>query len=315
MAVMIRALVFAVDFFIHFMVVGFIAFMSFTLAGYILFGEQLYGWSTAGMSITSLFSVLFSRFEYNDLHSVAPITAACWFWGCYVFIVIFLMNVLLAAVVHRYSDVQRRLGEPGNGVFEQLREMLRELAFLTTYEGAQKSIPYDLLLMSLMQEDGMNERQARKAANLKLDRRLRTRKDLAKEEADPKVDVAYLQELGCDETTAEHLLERCQHWCNRIAMTADPAHHLVVEVAKHMHKASNQAEGLRERLRSQVNFAASKVDKIDLKHAKCYSVAKRVRKAQIPPVGWTVHYDAEGRRYLRHEQSGLTSWTLPKTSM
>jgi len=311
-AVMLLTVAFTVDYLTHFAIAFILVLMSFTLGGYILFGEQLYHWSTAGYSCASLFNVLFGRFEYDELNSVAPYTAACWFWGVYLFAALLLLNILLASVVHRYVDVQKRLGETGIGLRQQISELIREVRFLQTYEGAQKSIPYDKLLRVLSSEDDLDPAMVLRLGRLRMDRRVRTRKDLSHHETDPKVDVKYLVDRGCDVSVAEHLIERCTAWCNRISMTTAPDHRLVVKVAKHMHDTANESKSLREKVRSRVNFAASSVDRIDLKHAKCVAVAKRVKKAQDIPAGWSEHRDGQGRKILRHAESGLTSWTLPR---
>eukprot|EP00928_Gymnodinium_smaydae_P091703 TRINITY_DN7542_c1_g1_i1.p1 TRINITY_DN7542_c1_g1~~TRINITY_DN7542_c1_g1_i1.p1 ORF type:complete len:860 (-),score=195.22 TRINITY_DN7542_c1_g1_i1:109-2613(-) len=310
-AVLIQVLRGASDFLLHYLVVAFIVCFSFCHAGYILFGEQLLGWSSFGRCISSLFLVLFGHFDYQELHDVAPWLASFWFWGVYIFMVLLLLNVLKAAVVHRYFDVKKRLGEAGAGVFQQLREKLGVFRFRNSYDGAQKSVPYDVLLASIAEHRGDITKITR-VAKLETDRRLRTREDLAREEKDPRVSVDFLMDRGCDQAAAEHLLERCTRWSNSISMTDSPEHRLVVQAARQMHACSVEAALLRTRLRERVNFASASIDRIDLKHAKCMGMAKRIRKAQEIPRGWEVHMDEENRRYLRHTETGLTSWTLPR---
>ena len=69
---------------------------------------------------------------------------------------------------------------------------------------------------------------------------------------------------------------------------------------------------IREKVRPRVNFAAAIVDRSDIMQVKCWSMAKRIKRAQEVPDGWEVHFDPNGRRYLRHKETGLTSWTLPR---
>lgn len=83
-------------------------------------------------------------------------------------------------------------------------------------------------------------------------------------------------------------------------------------VVRQMHLLRFESERLQERLVKKFDHSVKVVDRIDLKHAKCHSLARRLRKGQTLPPGWTAHVDDQGRRYLRQEETGLTSWTLPK---
>eukprot|EP00927_Polykrikos_kofoidii_P043736 TRINITY_DN37819_c0_g1_i1.p1 TRINITY_DN37819_c0_g1~~TRINITY_DN37819_c0_g1_i1.p1 ORF type:complete len:841 (+),score=98.81 TRINITY_DN37819_c0_g1_i1:82-2604(+) len=310
-AVLIQSLLLTADYLLHFLIPFCFTFFSFCLSGYILFGGHLLGWSTMGRSINSLLLVLFGRFDYMELNEVAPWLAAFWFWGLYIILAMLLLNILLASVVHRYVDVQSRLGEPGVGIVEHIGQLIQAMRFRNTYEGSQKSVPYEALLSSLNED--MDDARISRAGRLNVDRRVRTRNDLGTEEKDPRVTVEDLIERGCDASSAAHLLDRCNQWRNSISMSKAPEHRLLVHVARHMERTNQEAGLLRERMRARVNHAAIVLDRIDLKNAKSYAVARRVKAAQQLPIGWTVQYDEYGRRYLRHEESGLTSWTLPRS--
>eukprot|EP00929_Paragymnodinium_shiwhaense_P094317 TRINITY_DN5481_c0_g1_i1.p1 TRINITY_DN5481_c0_g1~~TRINITY_DN5481_c0_g1_i1.p1 ORF type:complete len:856 (-),score=207.45 TRINITY_DN5481_c0_g1_i1:66-2633(-) len=310
-ALLIQVLSSSFSFLYHYLVVCVLVFGSFTVGGYILFGEQLEQWSSLGSSVASLMGVLFGVFDYEELHNVAPWTAAAWYWALYVIVSLLMMNILTAAIIHRYVDVGRRLGEPGMSILSQIKEGVKVYRFKRTYEGIQKTIPYDELLRTLSKAHEEHLLQA--AGRLKQDRRLRTRADLAKESVDPKVDLNFLVSRGCDASTAEHLLERCARWQDCISMTNNPEHRLVVELAQHMNTCKKMAEGVREKMLGRVNFAAAAIDRIDLKHAKGCALARRVKKAQDLPRGWTICEDTNQTRYLLHNETGLTSWRLPKT--
>jgi len=309
-AVLIQVVYITLDYLAHFLVVAFVCFFNFALAGYILFGEQLENWSGFGHCIRSLLLVVFGRFDYEELHNAAPILASFWFWAVFIFLNLLLLNILTAAALHNYRIVKKRLGEPGASIAEQIRETWNSIRFGNTYEGTQKSIPYDVLLHSLV--EGAAYKQLEKVGRLVMDRRLRTRGDLAKEEQDPQVDVEYLLDRGCDVSTAEHLLASVTRWATAIKMTTEPEHRLAVKVARQMRSTKGDTTNLREKLRPRVNFASAIVDRSDLKQAKCLSMAKRIKRAQEVPTGWEVHFMDNGRRYLRHNETGLTAWTLPR---
>jgi hypothetical protein len=309
-AVLIQVVYSTLDYLAHFLVVGFVCFFNFAIAGYILFGEHLENWSGIGHCICSLLLVVFGIFDYEALHNVAPYLASLWFWAVFVFLSLLLMNILTAAVLHNYKAVKKRLGEPGASIAQQTQEMLANITFGNTYEGTQKSIPYDVLLHSLVEDKDYKDLE--KEGRLMVDRRLRTRDDLAKEEQDPLVDIEYLLDRGCDVSTAEHLLAAVTRWATMITMTTEPEHRMAVKVARQMRSCKGDTTNLRERLRPRVNEASAIVDRSDLKQAKCLSMAKRIKRAQEVPAGWEVHFMDNGRRYLRHKETGLTAWTLPR---
>jgi len=173
-----------------------------------------------------------------------------------------------------------------------------------------KSTPdEDLLRMLSADTDAAH---IKKLMNMKTDRRLRTRDDLAKAEKDVAVDVEFLVQRGMDPLSAERLLERCLQWAGNISTTSSATNRLMLLVAKQMNFIQLEAERMQRKVRSRIDRAAQSADRVDVKHAKCIALSKRLQRAQKIPAGWTVHRDEQGRRYLRHEQSGLTSWTLPR---
>mmetsp|Transcript_84696 Transcript_84696/g.274373 ORF Transcript_84696/g.274373 Transcript_84696/m.274373 type:complete len:697 (-) Transcript_84696:43-2133(-) len=313
-AVLLQSLAASVDFVLHFLAVFLILVANFALSGYILFGEQMDGWSTLGRSVNRLFLVLFGAFDYDEFHGVLPVTAALWFSFFYIFTVLLLVNLLTAAVLTRYLGVRERLGEPGATISQQASGYLKQLQWTRSYQGSQKTVPDDKLLELI--SGATDPAHVKRLCRMGVDRRLRTREDLAKAEQDPFVDVEFLVARGCDRQTAARLLQRCSQWKHQMAMTSSPSHRLMLLVARHMTHMRTEAERMQLRLRTRVDKASRAVDRIDLKHAKCVALAKRVRKAQELPAGWTFLLDeATGRKYLRHEATGLTSWTLPRTLM
>lgn len=310
MAVFVQTLMYSTDFIVHYIIVLAVVLANFTLSGYILFGEQVEGWSTIGSSASRMILVLFRRFDYEELRNVAPISSALWFTFFFVLVVLLLLRLLTAGILHGYLNVRERLGEPGMGIPQQALGALQEVWWRRTYEGAQKTIPYEELL-SLLAPD-IDPAHMQRLSGLRVDRRLRTRADLHRAEKSPVVDEKMLIQRGCDPATAGHLLQSCASWTHQISVTSSPANRLLILVLRHMDVLRQQAHQLQTRTHRKFEGSAKVVDRIDLKHAKSLAVARRIRKAQQLPPGWTAHMDTEGRRYLRQEETGLTSWTLPK---
>lgn len=159
--------------------------------------------------------------------------------------------------------------------------------------------------------DGRTRREMMNVGKMQVDRRLRTRGDLRREEGDPRISVDFLIQHGCDKAAAEHLLARAAAWSTRIQMTNAPDYRVVVKLARQMVKTRQDSGNLRERIRARVNFSAQAFDRIELKSAKSLAMIKRLKKMQTPPEGWDVVENA-GQRYLRNRETGLTSWTLPR---
>jgi len=310
-AVLIQTLMHMADFFVHYVIVFIVVFFNFSLGGYILFGEQLKYWSSFGRCVSSLFQVMYGEFEYKELHDVAPITAACWFWAFYILVVFMLLNFLAAAVLRRYTDIRAKLGEPGQSLADQMKEMMAEMTWMRKYEGAKKSIPVDYLLNVLAKDT--NPTRIRQMGKLQTDRRLRTRKDLTRLADDPRVDVDYLVDRGCDKLTAERLIERVVHYWAHISTATSPSHRLLVLVARQMKAARDDAKAVRQSIEKMTDENLKRIDRLDLKHAKCLAMVRRIRKAQLVPEGWTVCQEEDTqRRYLRHDQTGMVAYTLPK---
>lgn len=310
MAVMMQSmLAFSVPYF-HYLVVFFLVFGTYALSGFFIFGERVVGWSTFGQSISSLFQVMFGHINYHELHDIAPITTACWFSSFVVLVMQLLLGVLTAAILHTYIEVRSRLGEPGDSFVKQANDYLGDAFWRRSYEGSLKSTPYDELLKIL--DEDTDPVRLRNLARLRRDRRLRNREDVAAAADDPQVDIQFLVDRGCDPAAARRLLEKVAAWSSEIGTTTLPVNRMILLVARHLGWVQAETEAVRGKLRSTVHHATSGVERLDLKHAKCNAMVCRIRKAQEMPHGWEELRDNTGARYLRHRESGLTSWHLPR---
>mmetsp|Transcript_26738 Transcript_26738/g.46362 ORF Transcript_26738/g.46362 Transcript_26738/m.46362 type:complete len:305 (+) Transcript_26738:1-915(+) len=300
------------DFLLHYLLVFVVVMASFTVGGYIIFGEQLPHWSTLGKSTASAFLVIFGRFEYNEFHNVAPITAACWFFVFFISTSLILLGILTAAILNQYLYVRTMLGEQGETIVQQARAMIQEARYSRSYEGSRKTIPEDVLFKMISSAKETDPTRLRRMGRLQLDRRLRTSDDVYGAAADPPVTEDFLVGRGCDRITASILLARAGESGRKVDTLSSPAHRITVLLAKSMSQLRKQADRMRRKSSQQITWSSKAIDRLDLKHAKCVALARRVRRAQELPPGWTAHFDDQGKRYLRHDESGLTSWTLPR---
>lgn len=310
-SVLIQAVLYMSNMFAHYMLVIIVVFGNFALAGYILFGEQMKEWSTMGKSVSAIMSAFMGELSLSSLSNVSPICAGIWWWCFMILVVSVLVKVLTAAVVQRFIEVRKALGEPGIGLPTQIVDAIKSLWFIRSYAGSMKSTP-DEDLLDLLSAD-LDPEHVQRLMQMKQDRRLCTREDLTKAEKDRHIDVEFLVARGLDPAAAERLIERIQKWASQISITSSATHRLMLLVARYMDHAKIEVDRLRSKLQKRAERAAKAADRSDVKHSKCISLAKRIRRAQQLPPGWTFHRDETGRRYIRHEESGLTSWSLPRS--
>lgn len=309
-AIILQTIAQVSNFMIHYLIVFCVVMANFTMAGYILFGEQLHQWSTIGKSTCSAFLMLFGRFDYNELHEVAPVNAAFWFGSFFLLVVLVITGLTTSTILHHYLSVRVKTSQAGESIVKQLWGMIGDMCYSRTYDGAQKSLPPDKLFEMVTKDT--DPLKIRHLGRFNIDRRMRTRHDVYEAETDPKVDVDFLIGRGMDPVTAERLLFRIAEAGHHIETRSSPVHRLTLFIARQMSMLRFGAEHMRTKTTNKVSWAAKAVDRLDLKHSKCVGLAKRIRRAQELPPGWTSHVDTSGRRYLRQEETGLTSWTLPR---
>lgn len=310
-AVLIQTILYAVDFFQHYITVFVLVLAHFTFNGQLLFGEQLDTWATIGRSICSALLVLFFKVPQADFDKANPVCFHIWFWTFFFVMGLFMLNILTAAIIDNYREVRTRLGEPGATLLDQAWDILKSFRWRRSYLGSKKHVPGEALL-EIVGKD-MDPAVIETLGMFLTDRRLCTRDDLMRAENDVEVDVPYLVMRGGDPLASQRLLERVTEWKQNIGMTTLPSNKLMVTIAELMTRLKVEADLMTERVHTRVERATRCLDRVDIKHAKCLALAKRISKAQEAPPGWTCHYDADGVRYLRHEQTGLTSWTLPRS--
>jgi len=310
LALLVQTFLQSAGFVIHFIILLCFIFINFAMAGYILFGEQLQGWTTPTGAIGQMLLVFFLRFDYKEFHEIAPLASAIWFSTFFVLVVVLMQRLMSAAIVDTYLSVKASLGEPGQGLLSQGTKVLRDVLFLRTYKGAQKSVPLEELLQNISADS--DPAYLKKLGSRQVDRRLRTRAELFQAESSPAVDVAFLVKRGCEPLAAQRMLEQCAEWTYSISTTSSPLRRLLIMLVRQMNHLRFESEKLQDNMNRKFQRSAKVVDRIDLKHAKCLSLARRIRKGQQLPPGWTAHADKDGRRFMRQEETGLTSWTLPK---
>merc|ERR1712054_210895 len=126
--------------------------------------------------------MLFGRFDYNALHSVAPFNAAFWFGSFFILVVLIITGLTTSTILHHYLKVRSKTGQPGESIVRQTGGLFEDLCFGRSYDGSQKSMPPDKLFDMIASET--DPRIVRHQSRFNLDRRLRTRHEVHEAEID-----------------------------------------------------------------------------------------------------------------------------------
>jgi hypothetical protein len=108
LAIAVDTLVRAAVDILHFFVVFLTIFLVFTLIAYIMFGSQVWEFSSVWVASLSTFRVLMGDFDVDSLYAVNAQVAALWFISFNVIVLLILLNMLLAIVMDTYSEVRGR---------------------------------------------------------------------------------------------------------------------------------------------------------------------------------------------------------------
>jgi len=196
---------------LHFAMIFLVVFINFGIAGHVLFGSEVTEWSTIEKALQSSLSLAYGRVDWESLHRVAPYSAIVWLFGYAVAIVLLLLNMLLAIIADHYGSVYHKIHGKGYGIIGQLREVITDTWWSFKYHMRfiyrilwdnlpsklqnckcyhwtcfpysepeyRKPIPYDSIHLACHQ------------APMEI------------------INVDFLQQCGCDPSTAEYLLWKC----------------------------------------------------------------------------------------------------------
>merc|ERR550532_639997 len=153
--------------------------------------------------------------------------------------------------------------------------MLSQQLWSRTYEGSQKSVPDEALLQLL--GTAATDEAVKRVARLQVDRRLRNYEDLTRAENDVPVDQSFLVARGCEPAAATRLLERYGRRRHQVSLNSSPEHRLALLVARQMAHMRSETKQFVQKTEARLDRITRAVDRLHLKHAKCSSLARRVR--------------------------------------
>merc|ERR1712196_541146 len=64
----------------HNLIVLFVFWMSYAIAGMLIFGKRVHKFSSLDLAINTCFLTMMGDFDFDEIGAEHPITAALWFW-------------------------------------------------------------------------------------------------------------------------------------------------------------------------------------------------------------------------------------------
>ncbi|GAB9474989.1 unnamed protein product [Globisporangium polare] len=86
-------------------VVFIIVILTFSVAGTVLFGDRVEGFSSMGKSLETCINMLFGSFDYSTIQNVYPPASMLFYWAYMIIVSLVLLNMMLAIVVDAYVEV------------------------------------------------------------------------------------------------------------------------------------------------------------------------------------------------------------------
>lgn len=96
---------------VHFLLVFLSIFFSYAVAGIVLFGREVDGFTTPGRAVVTCFRTMMGDFDWDELSQVGRWEAGVWFITFMIIIVLLMLNMLLAIVMDAYSEQKELLRE------------------------------------------------------------------------------------------------------------------------------------------------------------------------------------------------------------
>jgi len=134
----------------HFLIVWFIIFMSYTVAGMFLFGRRMWEFSSLQYAMTTCFRIMLGDFDWEQLGEEHPLTAGFWFWTYIIVMMMLILNMLMAIIMDTYTEVKADASEH-DPIWTQIMKMCGE--FVGKWTGSHVGTDKLLRIVEEMPED------------------------------------------------------------------------------------------------------------------------------------------------------------------
>lgn len=138
----------------HFMIVLLTMFFSYVIAGMFIFGRRLWEFSEFKHAISKCFLFMLGNFDWEELGDENPLTAAFWFWSFMILMTLLMMNMLMAIIMDKYTEVKSDAAEHDT-IAKQITGMIVETIQSTT--GRTVSVSNLLKAVEEMEMSDVNE--------------------------------------------------------------------------------------------------------------------------------------------------------------
>mmetsp|Transcript_119286 Transcript_119286/g.216847 ORF Transcript_119286/g.216847 Transcript_119286/m.216847 type:complete len:852 (-) Transcript_119286:48-2603(-) len=93
----------------HFLFIFTPCFVAYVISGNILFGRRIRDFATITASFGAMFRVLYeNEYPWEDLSAEHFVTAAIWVWSFLLFVVLVMLNLVLAIILDTYNEVRQK---------------------------------------------------------------------------------------------------------------------------------------------------------------------------------------------------------------
>jgi hypothetical protein len=130
---------------IHFGVVFMVVFAVYTVSGMMLFGQELDNFAGLDRATNTVFQILLGEFDYQEMVMVGRLDTTIWFVSFMLLVVNIMLNMLLAIILDRYTEVKGGLGESCETLWSQAFELYSRWRRVRTGKDMKLSTILDML--------------------------------------------------------------------------------------------------------------------------------------------------------------------------
>jgi len=214
-----------------------VLFENFCMAGYLIFGSELKEWSTVNLAHRSALGMWSGQGDFAAMYNLYPVSAVCWLFTFVLAIVFLASNMVLAVMVDHFTDIKAEVGQGEQHIFQQavllffdaywkagfqLRQFIRitkekapsvgaKLPYVDDIETRVTEVPYDALLDALdpCQSEVEKSDPLSHVKNPPNETKFQMPAWVREKPGWAQIDMEVLTACGCDDDTAEHLLDKC----------------------------------------------------------------------------------------------------------
>mmetsp|Transcript_60781 Transcript_60781/g.131833 ORF Transcript_60781/g.131833 Transcript_60781/m.131833 type:complete len:777 (-) Transcript_60781:22-2352(-) len=284
-AVIGRTIFLSASYLLHFVLILAVVFANFVIGAYVLFGSQLQAWSSMSKAIRSTLSVLLGRGDFAEMYDLHPISATVWLVASIVLFVFLLTNMMLAIIVDHHIEVCTERRQAGWSMWRQCKDSLDEAWWQGSYSFR---VMYRQFHSQLSPANAARWRRLdseTERRELPLENILAAvgADDEGRLPSDPppwtRVDIAMLQDFGCDSITAERVMRKCMAFARESTPETYPPDRLLAELDGVMQQCYLSVDSLREELQERLSQKLVECSNLEPRQKKLDGLARNIQPA------------------------------------